>query len=351
MPETQLSGQAAATALPSLRIELPNLRHVLACVDGPPFAEAVLTHAAAVAKAVGARLTVMHVLESSTTLSAQEPMDPVEWSLRHCDTHEYLGECVLRLDGVSAETVIVAGLPAERISAWAQDNGADLVVLGRGGEKGQALARLGDTARRVAELAKASVLLVPAMHNGDTQMRYRKLLVPLDGSSRSECVLPLGLGIAAAHGADVVLVHVAHHVELMESNLLNAQAVALRDQLHRHNEGAARQYLDWLRCRLPAPPQTCTRLLPCGDARRALLNTVIAEQADLMVLAAAGKSGHADITLGSVADYLINRLVIPVLLVRQPQSHLPPQPNSYSEALSSQSLDIRMPGMKEQGIL
>lgn len=139
MSETQLPRQEAASALPNLCTELPNLRHVLACVDGPPFAEAVLIHAAAVAKVMGARLTVMHVLESSTTPSAQEPMDPVEWSLRHCDTSEYLGACILRLDGVKAKSVIVAGLPAERISTWAHDNAADLVVLGRGCEKRRAV--------------------------------------------------------------------------------------------------------------------------------------------------------------------------------------------------------------------
>lgn len=194
------------------------------------------------------------------------------------------------------------------------------------------------------------------MHSGETHILYRKVLVPLDGSSRSECVLPLGLGIAAAHGAEVVLVHVAHKVELMESNLLNAQAVALRDQLHLHNERAAKQYLDWLRSRLPAPLPTCTRLLPSGDARRALAHTAIEEQADLMVLAAAGNSGHADITVGSVADYLINRMAIPVLLVRQQQPYLSQHHRASSASISSQSIDIRVPGMnapgmKEQGMI
>ena len=346
MPKLETPCPQAAPARPHLCSEFPNLRHVLACVDGPPFSQAVLSHAAAVAKAVGARMTVMHVLESSVPPTAQEPMDPVEWSLRHYDTIEYLDECQSRFDDLRPDAVIVAGLPAERISAWAHDNGVDLVVLGRGCAQEQPFPGLGDTARRVAEVANASVLLVPALHNGDRPVRYRKVLVPLDGSSRSECVLPLGLAIATAHGGEVVLVHVAPKVELIESSLLNAQAIALRDQLYRHNERAARQYLDWLRSRLPAPPNTNTRLLPSGDARRALAHTALEEQADLMVLAASGKSGHADIPVGSVADYLINRLNIPVLLVRQHQPQLLRHPRT-----ASQSMDIRFPGMKEQGML
>ena len=315
MSESELSLHDKAETLCTVQsAERPNLRHVLACVDTASFAETVLAHAAAVAKAVGARMTVMHVLESFT---AHEPMDPVEWTQRHCDTTATLHQRMLRFGDLHADVVIVAGPPAERISAWAQDNAADLIVLGRGGENHGSFIGLGNTARRVAEVANASVLLIPPMELGDTPVRYSKVLVPLDGSSRSECVLPLGLGIAAAHDAEVVLVHVAPKVDLIESNLLNAEAIALRDQLYRHNERAARQYLDWLRARLPAPPVTGTRLLPSGDTRRALAHAAVEEHADLLVLSAAGKSGHADISVGSVADYLINRMDIPVLLVRQ----------------------------------
>lgn len=319
--------------------ERPALRHVLACVDGAPFAQAVLTHAAAVAKAVGARMTVMHVIESSADPSAQEPMDPVEWTLRHYDTVEYLDECLLHCDDLRTDAVIVAGRPAERISTWAHNHAVDLIVLGRGGAKDEPFAGLGDTARRVAEFANASVLLVPTLQAGNTQARYRKVLVPLDGSSRSECVLPLGLDIAVSHGGEVVLVHVAPKVELIESNLLCAQVIALRDQLHRHNEQAARQYLDWLRTRLPAPPTIGTRLLPSGDARRTLAHMASEEGADLVVLSAAGKSGHADMAVGSVADYLINRLDVPVLLMRQRK-----QNQVKTRSTSIHAMDMRLPG-------
>ncbi|WP_319784111.1 universal stress protein [Oceanisphaera sp. IT1-181] len=347
-PNTQAANTMAGSKPPrpqatgtvrSQSCERPTLRHVLACVNGAPFAAAVLSHAAAVAKAVGARMTVIHVIESAADPAAQEPMDPVEWTLRHYDTVEYLDECMLHCGDLHTDAVIVAGRPAERISAWAHDHAADLIVLGRGGARDAPFVGLGDTARRVAEVANASVLLVPTLQADNTQARYRKVLVPLDGSSRSECVLPLGLDIAASHGGEVVLVHVAPKVELIESNLLNAQVIALRDQLHRHNEQAARQYLDWLRTRLPAPPTIGTRLLPSGDARRTLAHMASEEQADLVVLSAAGKSGHADIAVGSVADYLINRLDTPVLLMRQRKQNL-----VKTRSTSCHAMDMRLPG-------
>ncbi len=332
--ETQKKSEALSDSLP----EQLNLRHVIACVNGALFAEAILTHAAAMAEAIGARMTVIHVLES---FSVQEPMDPVEWAQRHSAATAYLHERLSHFKDLHAEVVILDGPPAERICAFAHDNAVDLLVLGRGGESDGSFDGLGDTVRRVVETASASVLLVPSSQNDGKPVCYRKLLVPLDGSSRSECALPFGLEIAAAHGAEVVLVHAAPKFDLIEGDLLNAEVIALRDQLYRHNEHAARQYLDRLRSRLPSQSVTGTRLLPSDDARRVLAHTAITEHADLMVLFSAGKSGHADMAIGSVADYLINRISIPVLLVRQHQQN---QAKTHGE--TCHAMDIRLPNQR-----
>ncbi len=340
MSESGLSTQDTTGApQPGQAAEQPILRHVLACVDEAPFSEVVLVHTAAAAEVVGARLTVMHVLQSPAD---QEPMDPVEWALRHRDATAYLRERLSRFGDLRAEAVIEAGrLPAERINAWAHDNAVDLIVMGRGGESDGSFVRLGDTARRVAEVANASVLLVPSMQVSDTPIRYRKVLIPLDGSSRSECVLPLGLRIAAAHEAETVLVHAAPKADLIESDLLDAEAVALRDRLYRRNERAARRYLDGIRSRLPVTPTARIRLEPSGDARRALARTVAEERADLMVLSSAGTSGYADMTVGSVADYLINHLNIAVLLVRQ---HKGTPPTDHRKP--DHAMDTRLPSQE-----
>lgn len=338
MLESELPAQKTAAALSSLATERMSLRHVLACVNGALFTDAVLHHAAAVSKAIGARLTVMHVLGSS---AVQDPMDPVEWTQRHCAMTSYLQERMSRFSDLKADVVIVDGLPAERICAWVHDNAADLVVLGRGNENTEPLGVLGSIARRVVENSSASVLLVPKLQADVQQVRYRKLLVPLDGSPRSECALPLGLEIAAAHGAELLLVHAAPQFDLIEGDQLNPETITLRDQLYRHNEHTARQYLTRLRSRLPSPPTTGTRLLLSSDARRALEHTTMEERADLLVLSSAGKSGRADMAVGSVADYLINRINIPVLLVRQHHKNL-----AKPHGETCHAMDIRLPNQR-----
>lgn len=314
MPEPELLKQEKTVALPPCAdADHQVLRHVLACVDGSSFADAVLAHADAVAMAAGARVTVMRILESS---AAQSPMDPVEWMLRHRDVEADLRERASHFGGLQTDTVIDVGPAAERICAWARDNAVELTVLGRCGESNGAFAGLGGTARRVAEDVNGSVLIVPSSHVGDAPIRYRRILIPLDGSSRSECALPLGLAIAAAHDAEMVLIHAAPNVDLTEAGPPGAETITLRDQLRRRNERAAERYLRRVRSQLPSAPATRVRVLPSGDPRHALAHAVVEEHADLLVLSSTGQSGHLDMTVGSVADYLINHMNIPVLLVR-----------------------------------
>lgn len=228
-----------------------------------------------------------------------------------------------RFGGLQTDAVIEDGPAAERICAWARDNAADLTVLSRCGESGVSFPGLGGTTRRVTEIVSGSVLIVPSTRIGDAPIRFRKVLIPLDGSSRSECALPLGLGIAAAHDAEIVLVHAAPEIDLTEVGPPGAEAISLRDRLRRRNEQAGARYLQRVRSRLPSGPATRLRVLPSGDPRHALARAVVEEHADLLLLSCMGQSGHPDMSVGSVADYLINHMDIPVLLVRGNEGRRP----------------------------
>ena len=320
---------------PCSQADHQTLRHVLACVDTSSFADAVLAYASAVAMATGARLTMLRVLEPP---SGQSPMDPVEWSLRHRHVEAELRERASHFGGLQTDTVIDDGPAAERICAWARDNAVDLTVLSRCGESGVSFPGLGGTTRRVAEIVSGSVLIVPSLQVGDAPIRFRKVLIPLDGSSRSECALPLGLAIAAAHDAEIVLVHAAPDIDLTEMGPPGAEDISLRDRLRRRNEQAGAGYLQRVRSRLPSTPATRVRVFPSGDPRHALARAVVEEHVDLLLLSCTGQSGHPDMSVGSVADYLINHMDIPVLLVRGNEVGTP-----MAFTKSSEGMPVRLP--------
>lgn len=316
----------------SQRVPHVIFRHVLACLDTSPVAEAVLAHAVAIASATGARLTVMRVLEPSTD---GFPSDPVDWTLRHRTAEADLRETTARCCDRQADAVVTDGPAAERICTWVRDNGVDLTVLGTSGANNWPLAGLGNTARRVAQTITSSVLLVPAGATGEDPVRYRRVMTPLDGSSRSESALPIALGISDAHNAEFVIIHAAPNIDLTEIGPLEAETIALRNQLRDRNERVAEKYLGDVKSRLPrAQNRTHVRVLASGDPRHALARAVEEDDADIVILSCTGLSGHPDLSVGSVADYLINHSGKPTLLVR---AHGPDMPMLHPNNADAQA--------------
>ncbi|MEC5324928.1 universal stress protein [Aurantimonas sp. A3-2-R12] len=315
---SEVERPAATTCEPPLpypQAGEPVFRHVLACLDMSPFSYAILAHASAIASAMNARLTILHVLEPSG--GGTVPTDPVEWTLRHRDAEAELHDHISRFDSIDAEIVVIDGPAAECICAWVRDHGVDLTVLGVSGNSNWPFPGLGGTARRVAETIDGSVLLAPSVDVGDDPIRYRRVMTPLDGSPRGESSLPIAVGIAAAHQAEILLVHAAPNIDLTEIGPIEAEARALRDQLRRRNERVAEQYMVQVRSWLPIAKSCArTRVIASSDARHALAVAATEDQADIIVLSSTGSSGHPDISVGSVADYLINHAEKPILLVR-----------------------------------
>ena len=80
------------------------------------------------------------------------------------------------------------------------------------------------------------------------------------------------------------------------------------------------------------------RVLASGDPRHALARAVVDEKSDIIVLSSTGLSGHPDLSLGSVAEYLINHADKPILLVRGPDGNTP-----RARLLGEDALPVRLP--------
>jgi len=312
-PETDVCGKERPHAV-SKGADRTVFRHILACLAPSPSSHAVLAHAVALASRTDARLTLIRVLEPAP---GHIPADPVEWMLRHYDMEAELRELAASHTEFNADAVVIDGPPAESICDWARDNDVDLAVLGARDHGDWQTGGLGGTSRRIAETIGSSVLLVPATEMSSRPVRYRLVMTPLDGSSRSECALPVALGIADLHEAAFLLVHALPTIGLTETGPLEAEAIDLRDRLSRRNERVAEQYLRQVRSRLPNTlTSTRTRVLASEDSRHALARAATEDRTDIIVLSPTGLGRHADISVGSVADYLINHADKPILLVR-----------------------------------
>ena len=284
---------------------------LLVCLDDSPASAAVLPHAKAVAQGLGLPVTLVRVLE---TPHLRSPTDPIEWKLRRDRHKAHLAE-LARQNPVDGEmtSILLSGPPADELASWGRENGATVLALARRGSPGGH--GLGSTAQRLLEHGAASLLLVPPMETPQSA-RYRRILVPIDGSERSESVLPVARRIARACNAELLLVHVVPQVEIVDECRI-PQLRELRDQIDAHNKRNARTHLDSLRAKFSGDGLSVrTIVVDPGDPRALLRHIAEEQEADLIVLSSHGRTGLTEASCGSVAEYLAIHAPMPLLLVR-----------------------------------
>lgn len=297
---------------------------IAACVDTSAMARDVIAHAVAVANALRGELTLIRVLETRPV--GGMPADPVEWEIRRREAWDAMRRIIEEQTGNIADikAQVVEGHPAEQIWLWARDHDVVLTVFCTHGEDNVMGRPLGKTASLVINGAIGSFLLVPRSATHEPVVRYRRILVPLDGSCQAESVLPLAVKLARANEGEIVLVHVVPVAELTEIGPIEAEAIELRQRLIARNERVARDYLDRIRGRL-ADQGIAVRglVLRDGDVRRRLARSVVDEAADLVVLSAHGRGGHGDVPHGSIAAYQLAHAETPLLIMNQRSARTP----------------------------
>ncbi len=136
----------------------------------------------------------------------------------------------------------------------------------------------------------------------------RSILVPLDGSAFSEHALPLALSVARRSGAQLYLAHVLAGRGGLADITDRASAASRTAYLERVAQQIEKQSV-----RAPI-----TSILT-GPVAETLLEHAQAVGCDLIVLTTHGRGALSRLWLGSVADVIVRRSPIPVMLVRPHQ--------------------------------
>jgi nucleotide-binding universal stress UspA family protein len=149
---------------------------------------------------------------------------------------------------------------------------------------------------------------------------YKKILVPLDGSSMAECTLDHVKAIATGCSVpEVVLLRVVEPVSSFDIGELAASSPKVATQVEQQEEeqhrNIARQYVDEMASKLKMEGVAATGNIIPGKAAEGILNYAQNNQVDLIVMSTHGRSGISRWAFGSVADKIIRHSLIPVLIV------------------------------------
>jgi len=213
-------------------------------------------------------------------------------------------------EGVVVESAAVGGVLAE-----ARRFHADLIAVGWRGLGPARRLLMGSVSRGVVRGAPCAVLVV---RRAPAQVRH--ILLAFDGSPNAHRALRLVARLSPGRNGHVTLVQV---VELTRPTSRGPTVGGIRasvtrelERLHAERTEEARRGLDDARKELERAGWRTRTELRRGEPLREVMDTVSASEPHLVVIGARGTSGVRHLLLGSVADGVLNRSPVPVLLAR-----------------------------------
>lgn len=297
-------------------------------LDGSRLAEQAIQQAVAVAKAYPAEIVLLRVLSDADTEGDRRSLlDSVDWQLRRRQAEAYLEDLTKRLRtiGLKVRSFVEEGKAAETICRFTTREKIDLVVLTRFGKGGVSEFSRGSTAHKVVDNCPVCVLLTgPAggPKEVEEELRYRHILVPIDGSLSSEWALGMGVMIARAHDAELDIVQIVQDPELPARIVHTRDLSEIMEKMQQCLRLEAIRRVQELQAQLPPGTKLHSSVITARDVSAALHRAAEAFDVDLIVMSAHGCGGEDGWRYGSVCESLLAHTTRPVLVLQQGQAEL-----------------------------
>lgn len=315
-------------------------QNILVPLDGSGRAESVIPVAACIARATGGSLLFVRVLmlPGDSPVSVIEPFVlPQEVpATSYQAASAYLATIaqLTEMDGISVQTRVLVGMPAQHILSCIETQAIDLVVLSSRGETGLKRWAFGSVAQKVLRHSTAPVLILhesagPLGNLHPDGRRPVRVLVALDGSSLAETALePAAVLSAALSEPEQGSLHLVRILPLPEPanaaeaisqarqlDLLEAQAYlrvteqALRERMQGGGDLALHTSV------VVHPDIAETIIRTAEEGVPATVEAEARDACDVITIATHGRSGPARWVMGSIAERVMDGTRLPLFVV------------------------------------
>ena len=288
-------------------------RNIMLPLDGSALADAAFPLAVDVAKRFGARLHLVRVHQTPVA-TADALVAPQYNTMLRVWEKEALTKRLdqARAHGTDGHATLLEGDVVEELRGYADSADVDLIIMSTHGRSGVARVVLGSVAEHMVRTSAAPVLLLPSANDRTrvtSASSIKRVLLPLDGSSEGEQIIPHAVAMAQACNAELILLHVAFSpLPLVLSSVGPVSVV---------NELASSEESTYLNRILGIIPATVQVRAAVGSGMRpgdAILEEAAREKVDLIAMATHGRSGWARVAYGSIAEHVLRHTGTPVLL-------------------------------------
>jgi len=296
------------------------LEHILLPLDGSLLAERVLPHAVTLSKAFDSQLTLLRVIYQPEEANQHGIINPMDWQMRKSEAEAYLTSVQNRLDeiGKKSDIQILEGRPAEQIIEFAKDKDVDLIILSSHGKSGPSAWNINSTVQKVLLRAFMPVMIIRAYqeaYDGLEGLTYDRLFLPLDGSTRAECILPLAKSICEQQKSKIFFTHIIEEPKLPRQTPISDEVKSLLDQLREVNFKEAEKYFENIEDQFKENNVEFI-IESSKQPTIALHNIIDREKIGLVLLSAHGYSGESRWPYGKIALNFISYGTTPLIIIQ-----------------------------------
>jgi nucleotide-binding universal stress UspA family protein len=276
---------------------------VIVPVDGSPETERIVEYAAGIASARAAELHAVLVVPREGGLWVAPPYETgLKARLRALRSSP-------ELDGTAFRIVTLHGTPERAIAAYAQLEGASVIVVG--GHYGTSrLWRSTAIASRLSRFSPVPVVVVPHRMENTGRFSPKRIVAAVDTTVASVLGLRAAVGLARRHDAHLTMfraIDVPRHTVFSGSEAwrmmtrLHAEADVIGERLKRKALALGAGDVD--------------AVVVTGDAHRGIVDAATAAAADLIVLGVSPRGWIDRAAFGSTLRAVLRRARMPVLVV------------------------------------
>lgn len=290
------------------------IKNILCPIDRSPSSLQAFDRAIAIARWQGARLHLLQVIESVSSLAGSvgakhvsalnEARAAFERDLRQMLVSR-------RASDLKVEIVMREGNVVREILAQAGESRADFLVIGSHGRGGVQRLVLGSVAEKVLRQATCPVLTI---RRGVSRVRrnrspYKTILCPTDLSAAGNNAV--GYAKRLARAADAKLIVMSAVEWPLGAAATSGPVANLQEEL----EADTRKALDRLLPRPGADRPVAKAIVALGKPSAAIIKLARARSADLIVMGVSGRGALDVALLGSTTHHVIRHGEWPVLTV------------------------------------
>ncbi len=305
------------------------LNKIIVTLDGSKLAEKALPYAIQLANMLKGSILLVRVAEHSS-VNTDTPQN-IKDVLNNIETYlNQVQETITTkyLPPEQVNTIAMYGDPLNQLASLIELEKPAMVVMTTHGRSILPRMLVGSVANRLLQQTKAPVVLIRPTNLEDTSelavvleepnslSRHAdrtRLVVTLDGTPESEAALVPAEMLARETGGTIFLLQVVPPIYTSDFSG-NWYVYDVEDQSEAMLK-AANDYLDTVETSLIARGLNCVKVVRVGNAADEIVDYARKADASFVVMATHARRSFGQIMLGSVADEVMRRSHLPILMV------------------------------------